>query len=103
MIVTPAHNLIGARIDHLDISHNPDSDLTPQLWSLLRRYDLLIISNQQLTDQQQIEFSEQLGSLETTKPGSTGAGTKLVTLSNLDSRGHPVEPSHRQNLIRKAN
>ena len=103
MIVTPAHNLIGARIDHLDISHNPDSDLTPQLWSLLRRYDLLIISNQQLTDQPQIEFSEQLGSLETTKPGSTGAGTKLVTLSNLDSRGHPVEPSHRQNLIRKAN
>ena len=51
----------------------------------------------------QIEFSEQLGPLETTKPGSTGAGTKLVTLSNLDTDGYPVEPSHRQNLIGRAN
>ncbi|MEC8963155.1 MAG: TauD/TfdA family dioxygenase, partial [Pseudomonadota bacterium] len=71
--------------------------------SLIQRYDLLIIPDQRLTDEQQIEFSEQLGPLETTKPGSTGAGSKLVTLSNLDTDGYPVEPSHRQNLIRRAN
>lgn len=103
MTVTPVHKLIGARIEELNIAHDTDSDVVSQLWSLIRRYDLLIIPNQRLTDEQQIEFSEQLGPLETTKPGSTGAGTKLVTLSNLDTDGYPVEPSHRQNLIRRAN
>ena len=63
--------------------------MASQLLALLQRYDLLIIPNQQLTDEQQIRFSEQLGPLETTKPGSTGAGTKLVTLSNLDTDGYP--------------
>ena len=103
MIVTPVHNLVGARVDGLKIVHNVDSNVASQLWPLLLRYDLLIMRNQRLTDEQQIEFSKQLGPLETTKPGSTGAGTKLVKLSNLDAKGRPVEPSHRQNLIRKAN
>ena len=103
MIARPVHNLIGARVDGLNILSNEDSSVASQLLALLQRYDLLIIPNQQLTDEQQIRFSEQLGPLETTKPGSTGAGTKLVTLSNLDTDGYPVEPSHRQNLIRKAN
>ena len=78
MTVTPVHKLIGARIEELNIAHDTDSDVVSQLWSLIRRYDLLIIPNQRLTDEQQIEFSEQLGPLETTKPGSTGAGNEGV-------------------------
>jgi len=103
MIVRPVHNLIGARVDGLNILDNEDGSVASQLLPLLQRYDLLIIPNQQLTDEQQIRFSEQLGELETTKPGSIGAGTKLVVLTNLNRQGHLVEPTHRQNLIRKAN
>ena len=69
MTVTPVHNFIGARIEKLNIAHDTDNDVVSQLWSLIRRYDLLIIPNQRLTDEQQIEFSEKLGPLETTKPG----------------------------------
>ena len=57
MTVTPVHKLIGARIEELHVTHDTDSDVVSQLWSLIRRYDLLIIPNQRLTDEQQIEFS----------------------------------------------
>ena len=54
MTVTPVHKLIGARIEELNIAHDTDGDVVSQLWSLIQRYDLLIIPDQRLTDEQPV-------------------------------------------------
>jgi len=50
-----------------------------------------------------VAFSRHFGPLEPTKVSSIGAGTPVVTLSNIGPDGRPVAPSHRQVLTDPAN
>ena len=61
-------------------------------------HPVLIFPNQDIDDDQQIAFSEIFGALETTKPGTVDAGSKVVVLTNVNTDGKFVTSNHRQRL-----
>ncbi len=101
--VTALHALFAAEIDGIDVSSPvPDADFA-EIEEAFRRFSVLVFRDQRIDDTRQIAFSERFGALETTKVGTAGAGSKLITLSNMDPAGNVVPPSDRQVLNNRAN
>ena len=97
------HDTLGARIDGLGLGQPIDNALFVEILAQFRRHALLLFPGQDLTDEQQIVFSERFGPLEITKTGSDGAGTRQVRLTNIGPDGAVLPSDHRQNLIGRAN
>jgi alpha-ketoglutarate-dependent 2,4-dichlorophenoxyacetate dioxygenase len=66
-------------------------------------HSVLVLRNQEVTDEAQLAFSRRFGPLEITKVGSQGVGTNLVILSTIDENGNVVPADHRLALRNKAN
>jgi alpha-ketoglutarate-dependent 2,4-dichlorophenoxyacetate dioxygenase len=66
-------------------------------------YSVLVLRDQDVTDEAQLAFSRRFGPLEVTKVGSDGYGTNLVILKTLDEKGNAVPEDHRLALENKAN
>ncbi|OBH71755.1 taurine catabolism dioxygenase TauD [Mycobacterium mantenii] len=66
-------------------------------------HSVLVLRDQDVTDEAQLAFSRRFGPLEVTKPGSVGHGTNLVELKTLDEQGNVVPEDHRLALENKAN
>ncbi len=66
-------------------------------------HSVLVLRDQDVTDEAQLPFSRRFGPLEVTKVGSDGYGTNLVTLKTLDEKGNVVPEDHRLALENKAN
>jgi alpha-ketoglutarate-dependent 2,4-dichlorophenoxyacetate dioxygenase len=66
-------------------------------------HSVLVLRNQEVTDEAQLAFSRRFGPLELTKVGSQGVGTNLVILSTIDENGKVVPADHRLALRNKAN
>jgi alpha-ketoglutarate-dependent 2,4-dichlorophenoxyacetate dioxygenase len=104
LTVTPLHPLFAARIVGLDLGRSAvgDGDFAT-IREAFERYSVLVFPSQDIDDDRQIAFSERFGPLETTKIGTSGAGSKLVILSNIAPDGGIVPPTDRQILSNKAN
>src|SRR5262245_32674733 len=66
-------------------------------------HSVLVLRDQDVTDEAQLAFSCRFGPLEVTKVGSLGVGTNLVILSTIDEHGRVVPADHRLALRNKAN
>src|SRR5262245_36048511 len=66
-------------------------------------HSVLVLRDQDVTDEAQLAFSRRFGPLEVTKVGSLGVGTNLVILSTIDEHGRVVSADHRLALRNKAN
>jgi len=66
-------------------------------------HSVLILRDQDVTDEAQLAFSRRFGPLEVTKVGSKGEGTNLVVLKTLDEKDNVVPEDHRLALENKAN
>jgi alpha-ketoglutarate-dependent 2,4-dichlorophenoxyacetate dioxygenase len=66
-------------------------------------HSVLVLRDQDVTDEAQLTFSRRFGPLEVTKVGSLGVGTNLVILSTIDEHGRVVPADHRLALRNKAN
>jgi len=66
-------------------------------------HSVLVLRDQDVTDEAQLAFSRRFGPLEVTKVGSAGYGTNLVILKTLDEKGNVVPEDHRLALENKAN
>jgi len=66
-------------------------------------HSVLVLRDQDVTDEAQLAFSRRFGPLEVTKVGSEGDGTNLVVLKTLDDKGNVVPEDHRLALENKAN
>lgn len=66
-------------------------------------HSVLVLRDQDITDDAQLAFSRRFGPLEVTKVGSEGHGTNLVILKTLDEEGNVVPEDHRLALENKAN
>ena len=66
-------------------------------------HSVLVLRDQDVTDDAQLAFSRRFGPLEVTKVGSEGHGTNLVILKTLDEEGNVVPEDHRLALENKAN
>ena len=102
MQILPLHPLLAAEIRDFSLDQFEESDWT-QIIESLKKYSVLVFRNQEIDNEAQIRFSERLGPLETTKVGTEGAGTKLVFLTNMDSKGELLPVTSRAILNNRAN
>ena len=94
---------IGVEIKDLGVTNIQDKKIINKIAELLSEYSVVIIRNQNITDEEHIKFSEFFGELELTKVGTDGSGSKLIILRNFDENGNIVPPSGRQRLNNLAN
>jgi alpha-ketoglutarate-dependent 2,4-dichlorophenoxyacetate dioxygenase len=66
-------------------------------------HSVLVLRDQEVTDQLQLAFSRRFGPPEVTKVGSQGTGSHFVILSTIGPDGKVVPSDHRQALRSKAN
>ena len=103
MEINKLGDFIGVEIKDLDVTNFQDKKIINKIAELLSEYSVVIIRNQNITDEEHIKFSESFGKLELTKVGTDGSGSKLIILRNFDENGNIVPPSGRQRLNNLAN
>jgi alpha-ketoglutarate-dependent 2,4-dichlorophenoxyacetate dioxygenase len=67
------------------------------------RHSVLVLRNQDVTDEIQLAFSRRFGPPEVTKVGSQGTGSHFVILSTIGPDGKVVRADHRMAMRAKAN
>jgi alpha-ketoglutarate-dependent 2,4-dichlorophenoxyacetate dioxygenase len=66
-------------------------------------HSVLVLRNQEVTDEIQLAFSRRFGPPEVTKVGSEGTGSHFVILSTIGPDGKVVPADHRMQMRAKAN
>jgi len=66
-------------------------------------HSVLVLRNQDVTDEIQLAFSRRFGPPEVTKVGSEGTGSHFVILSTIGPDGKVVPADHRMQMRAKAN
>ena len=103
MVTKKLGKLIGIEITGLDTRIDLSENLKNEISDLLSEFSVVVIRNQNITNDQHIKFSEYFGNLELTKAGTDGSGSKLIILRNFDEEGNIVAPTDRQRLNNLAN
>ena len=103
MIINKLKKFIGVEINDLDITKILDIGIINEISELLSEFSVVVIRDQNITNDQHIKFSEFFGNLEQTKVGTNGSGSKLIILRNFDEDGNIVSPTDRQRLNNLAN
>ena len=103
MITSKLGDAIGLEIKDLDVTKISDKETINTITDLLSEFSVVVIRNQNITDHDHIKFSENFGTLELTKVGTDGSGSKLIILRNFDENGNIVSPTDRQWLNNLAN
>lgn len=67
------------------------------------QHSVLVLRNQEVTDEIQLAFSRRFGPPEVTKVGSEGTGSHFVILSTISADGKVVPADHRMAMRAKAN
>ena len=76
----------GAAISGVDLSGKVDDATFAEIEQAFETYSLLVFHGQNLTDEQQVEFSRRFGELETTVSGRLGGPRQVANLSNVDEK-----------------
>jgi alpha-ketoglutarate-dependent 2,4-dichlorophenoxyacetate dioxygenase len=71
--------------------------------SAFEAHSVLVLRNQDVTDETQLAFSRRFGPPEVTKVGSEGTGSHFVILSTIGPDGKVVPTDHRMQMRAKAN
>jgi len=104
MTVTPITPVFGARIAGVDITEPLDAAAFADIRAAFDEHLVLVFSDQPMTDEQQVEFSERFGPLEGTRGANPGSGTPFARQSNLDIKsGAVIPPDDRRMFYQKAN
>ena len=103
MIINKLKKFIGVEINDLDITKILDIGIINEISELLSEFSVVVIRDQNITNDQHIKFSECFGNLEQTKVGTDGSGSKLIILRNFDEDGNIMPPTDRQRLNNLAN
>ena len=103
MLIKNLGSTLGVEIIGLNLKINIDKNIIGQVSDLLSQFSVVVIRNQNITNDQHIHFSEYFGDLELTKAGTSGSGSKLIILRNFDEDGNIVPATDRQRLNNLAN
>ena len=102
--VTPVTPVFGARISGVNINAPLDDAVFAEIRAAFDEHLVLIFSDQPMTDEAQIEFSERFGPLEGTRGVNPAAGTPFARQSNLDIKtGEVIAGDDRRMFYQKAN
>src|SRR6202023_747505 len=80
-----------------------EDDAYAAVRAAFEEHSVLVLRDQEVTDELQLAFSRRFGPPEVTKVGSQGTGTHFVILSTIGPDGKVVPSDHRQALRSKAN
>ncbi len=99
----PLHDLFAAEATGVSLAVPPDAATLAAIVAAMDRYAVLVFPQQDLTDAQQIAFSECLGPLETTvkayRPGHRARlDLHLSDVSNLDENNHVIGADDRRRM-----
>ena len=103
MLIKNLGTTLGVEIIGFNLKKNIDKNIIGQVSDLLSQFSVVVIRDQNITNEQHINFSEYFGDLEVTKAGTNGAGSKLIILRNFDEEGNIVPATNRQRLNNLAN
>ena len=103
MLIKNLGSTLGVEIIGLNLKINIDKNIIGQVSDLLSEFSVVVIRDQNITNDQHIHFSEYFGDLEVTKAGTNGSGSKLIILRNFDEDGNIVPATDRQRLNNLAN
>jgi alpha-ketoglutarate-dependent taurine dioxygenase len=88
--IRPFGGLLGAEVTGVDAATDT-SGVMPTIWEAFTRHRLVVLRNQQLTDQQIYEFAQRFGPVEKNK-NRDATGTvfgDVHSITNLDADGNP--------------
>lgn len=104
MKTRPLHKDFGVEVQDVSLLDAIcDESIFNKIQDLFETYSLVLLRNQEVSDDLQATFARGFGSLEKTKVGSGGEGSFYARMSNVDSQGNVVSADHRALLIAKAN
>lgn len=104
LTITPLTPVFGARVCGADITKPLDGPTFAGIRAAFDEHLILVFSDQSMTDESQIAFSERFGPLQGTRGVNPGAGTPFARQSNLDiNSGEVIPADDRRMLYQKAN
>jgi alpha-ketoglutarate-dependent 2,4-dichlorophenoxyacetate dioxygenase len=104
MDVIPCGPGFGAELRGTTLSDiASDEDTYTAVRAAFEEHSVLVLRDQDVSDDVQLAFSRRFGQPEVTKVGSQGTGTYFVVLSTIGPDGSVVPPDHRMALRAKAN
>ena len=104
MDVIPCGPGFGAELRGTTLSDiASDEDTYTAARAAFEEHSVLVLRDQDVSDDVQLAFSRRFGQPEVTKVGSQGTGTYFVVLSTIGPDGSVVPPDHRMALRAKAN
>ena len=95
---------IGAEVSGVDIASSIDGGTFSLLREAFHRHSVLVFRGQQISDEQQVAFSEGFGPLEMTIPSDPiGDGGPVGVIGNVDDKGDVIPLDDRRMLYQKGN
>jgi alpha-ketoglutarate-dependent 2,4-dichlorophenoxyacetate dioxygenase len=94
------HPLYVAEVSDIDLTHPLDDATITALRDAFNEHSILVFRDQDITDAEQIAFSERFGPLERMLIGSQGGGTPIAILSNVEPATDRIIPPDDKRMIR---
>ncbi|MGI9383775.1 MAG: TauD/TfdA dioxygenase family protein [Methyloligellaceae bacterium] len=108
--IRPLHPVFVGEVSSIDLRTPLDADTVAAIEQGMDRYAVLVFHDQQITDDEQVAFSENFGELERpgaasniTQPKDRRLGPLLADISNLDKHNQPLGRDDRQRLFNLGN
>lgn len=96
------HPLFVAEVRDIDLRAPLADRVFEEIRDAFEDYSILVFRDQDITDAQQVAFSERFGPLERMLIGSMGAGTPLAYLTNVDRETGEIIPPDDKRMVRNA-
>ena len=96
------HPLFVVEVSGVTLAEDVDEETFAAIANALEEHSILVFRNQDISDDEQVRFSERFGPLERMLIGSQGAGTPLAYLTNVDRDSGEIIPPDDKRMIRNA-
>ena len=100
LAIEKLHPLFVAEVSGVDLTRPVDAATVGALREAFDEHSILVFRGQDITDAQQVTFSEHFGPLERMLIGSQGGGTPLAWLTNVDRETGRIIPPDDKRMIR---
>ncbi len=109
MSIETTGSALAARVSGLDLTRPLDAGQVAAIEAGMDQYAVLAFPRQEITDEQQMAFTEHFGELEGTAGGNvskkeqTRLHAKIADVSNLDQHGKPLARDDRRRMFNLGN
>lgn len=100
LTIEKLHPLFVADVSGVDLTRPMEDATVGAIRAAFEEHSILVFRNQDVTDEQQVAFSEHFGPLERMLIGSQGGGTPLAYLTNVDRETGAIIPPDDTRMIR---